>query len=319
MRLEILLVGLTISFSAYAATSADGAGLQRGVLPGAWKTGGPNCVTVPDWQVHEYNEDFYIIRESGCVHFEKPFLYLIFGENKALLEDTGVASAADKSVIPTAPFIMDLMARWAKRKKHAPVSLVVIHSHSHSDHTAADGQFKQMPDVQFVGATPSEIQKAAGIAAWPTDLGQIDLGNRIIEIIPIPGHDVASIALYDRLTGNLMTGDSLYPGRLGVQLAQVPTFAASAQRLAAFVSTHDVAHVLGTHIEQTKTAYLDYPRGTAYQPEEHSLDLTRAHIIELNDAFMRMGDKPATVALPEFTIVVRAPNATPPAAQPKSK
>src|SRR5579863_3226566 len=150
MRILPLLVACgPIVFSAYAANRADGAGLQPGALPGAWKTGGPNCLTVPDWQIHEYNEDFYIIRESGCVHFEKPFLYLIFGEKNALLEDTGVASAADKSVIPTAPLIMDLMAKWALRKKHAPVSLIVIHSHAHGDHTAADGQFKQMPDVQF--------------------------------------------------------------------------------------------------------------------------------------------------------------------------
>ena len=39
-------------------------------------------------------------------------------------------------------------------------------------------------------------------------------------MIPIPGHDVASIALYDRVTGNFMTGDSLYPGRLYVPEAQ---------------------------------------------------------------------------------------------------
>ena len=40
---------------------------------------------VPDWQVHEYNADFYILRESGCTNYEKPFLYLIFGKDKALL------------------------------------------------------------------------------------------------------------------------------------------------------------------------------------------------------------------------------------------
>jgi len=169
-----------------------------------------------------------------------------------------------------------------------------------------------MANVQFIAPTPAEIQKAAVIAVWPTGLGKIDLGERIIDVIPIPGHNDASITLYDRLTGNLLTGDSLYPGRLGVSLAEVPNFAASAKRLADFVSTHDIAHVLGTHIEQTKTAYLDYPRGTVYQPEEHSLDLTRAHVIELNDAFIKMGNKPATVALPEFTIVVRVP--APPAA-----
>jgi glyoxylase-like metal-dependent hydrolase (beta-lactamase superfamily II) len=308
VRILSLLACSAITFSAYAATKADGAGLQPGVLPGAWRTGGPNCVTVPDWQIHEYNDDFYVIRESGCIHFEKPFLYLIFGKDKALLEDTGAGE------VQTGPYVMSLLAKWAKKKNRVPPPLIVIHSHAHNDHIAGDKQFQNLANVQFIAPTPAAVQKAAGIANWPSDLGSIDLGERIVDVIPIPGHNDASIALYDRLTGNLLTGDSLYPGRLGVSLAEVPNFAASARRLAAFVTTHDVAHVLGTHIEQTKTAFLDYPRGTVYQPEEHSLDLTRAHVIELNDAFVRMGDKPATVALPEFTVVVRVPA---PAAQPQ--
>jgi glyoxylase-like metal-dependent hydrolase (beta-lactamase superfamily II) len=41
-----------------------------------------------------------------------------------------------------------------------------------------------------------------------------------------PGHHVASIALYDRRTGNLLTGDSLYAGRLYVNEADVPAYAA---------------------------------------------------------------------------------------------
>src|SRR6185369_7570523 len=152
--MKTLSVFLIFAACAVAAQN-DRAGLQPGTLAEPWLTGGPNCLTVPDWQVHEYNEDFYILRESGCINPEKPFLYLIFGENKALLEDTGVAyDTSDKTVIPTAPVIMDLMAKWAKRKKHAPVSLVVIHSHSHGDHTAADRQFKALPGVQFVAATP---------------------------------------------------------------------------------------------------------------------------------------------------------------------
>ena len=124
---------------------------------------------------------------------------------------------------------------------------MVIHSHAHGDHVAADPQFQAMPGVQLIAATPSEISKATGIANWPTDLGKIDLGNRVIDVVLIPGHNEASIALYDRLTGNLMTGDSLYPGRLGVQ--DFAAFKASAQRLADFVSDRPIAHVLGTHIE----------------------------------------------------------------------
>jgi glyoxylase-like metal-dependent hydrolase (beta-lactamase superfamily II) len=227
---------------------------------------------------------------------------LIFGEQKALLEDTGAGN------VNTAPFVMGLLSKWAKQRNHAPVSLVVIHSHGHGDHTAGDKQFQAMPEVQFIAATPAEIQKAAGIASWPTDLGTIDLGGRVLDVIPIPGHQTASIALYDRLTGNLLTGDSLYPGRLYVNGADVPTYAASAQRLADFVRSRPVAHVLGTHIEQTRTPYLDYPRGTTYQPDEHSLELTRAHVLELKEGFLLMQTKPSTLALPDFTISVRAAN-----------
>jgi hydroxyacylglutathione hydrolase len=286
--------------------SGQDTGLTPGVLPSSWRTGGPTCLTVPDWQVAQYNADFYLLRESGCINYEKPFLYLIFGEQKAILEDTGAGD------VQTAPFVMALLDKWAKEKKHAPVSLIVIHSHGHGDHTAGDKQFQSLPGVQFIAAQPAEIQKAAGIANWPNDLGTIDLGGRILDVIPIPGHQVASIALYDRATGNLLTGDSLYPGRLYVNEPDVPVYADSARRLARFAREHPVAHVLGTHIEQSRTPYLDYPRGTTYQPDEHSLELSRAHVLELEDGFERMKGKPAPLALPDFTISVR------PAARPAS-
>src|SRR6202521_2292136 len=188
MRFQIsIAVVCCILGSGLGASEADGAGLQPGALPSTWTTGGPNCVTVPDWQVHEYNDDFYILRESGCIHFEKPFLYLIFGQNKALLEDTGAGD------VQTAPFVMELLAKWAKKKNHAPVSLIVIHSHAHGDHIAGDKQFQADAAVQFVAPTPMEIQKAAGIANWPGDIGHIDLGGRVVDVIPIPGHNDASI------------------------------------------------------------------------------------------------------------------------------
>ena len=127
-----------------AAAQNDRAGLQPGTLAEPWLTGGPNCLTVPDWQVHEYNEDFYILRESGCINAEKPFLYLIFGEKKALLEDTGVANRAPtKSCHSHRAGHHGFNGEVGQRKNHAPVSLVVIHSHSHGDHTAADAQFNR--------------------------------------------------------------------------------------------------------------------------------------------------------------------------------
>jgi glyoxylase-like metal-dependent hydrolase (beta-lactamase superfamily II) len=139
-------------------------------------------------------------------------------------------------------------------------------------------------------------------------VGSIDLGGRVVDVIPIPGHQTASIALYDRKTGNLLTGDSLYPGRLYTTEADLPVYAESTQRLADWVTVHPVAHVLGTHIEQSSHAYVDYPVGTKYQPEEHVLELSRAHVLELNDAMQAVKTHPVTVALPDFTISVRAPN-----------
>lgn len=55
-----------------------------------------------------------------------------------------------------------------------------------------------------------------GIAHWPEEIVPYDLGGRVLDIISIPGHDVNSIAVYDRQTGVLLTGDSLYPGRVYV-------------------------------------------------------------------------------------------------------
>ena len=75
---------------------------------------------------------------------------------------------------------------------------------------------------------------------------RIDLGDRMIDVIPIPGHSPLSVALYDRRTAILFPGDSLYPGRLYVPEAEISTYAASAKRLVEFVSNpaHPVAHEL---------------------------------------------------------------------------
>lgn len=257
---------------------------------------------VPAWQVHEYNPNFFILRQSGCIHYEKPFLYLIFGRDKALLEDTGAG------VIDSASIVQELVAKWAKRNNKAgPVPLVVVHSHSHGDHVAGDPGFTSKPNVQLVAAKVEALQQAFGIKAWPTDIVPIDLGGRIVDLIPTPGHDAAGIALYDRQTAVLLTGDSFYPGRLYVGDEEFPAFVASHRRLVDFTRDKPVAHILGTHIEQTSTPFVDYPRGTVYQPEEHSLELSRGTLLELDDALTRLGGRLSRVVLRDLILSPRAP------------
>lgn len=273
------------------------AGVAVGTFPTAWQTGGPNCDDFPKWQVHEYNPDFYILRESGCTNYEKPFLYLIFGSDRALLEDTGAGK------VETAGIVNEVIAKWAQRNKKTSVPLVVTHSHGHGDHTAGDAQFKDQPNVQFVAATVPEIQKAFGIEHWPTDIGHIDLGGRVLDVIPIPGHHAASIALYDRATGNLLTGDSLYPGRFYV--TDFSAFVASNQRLVDFTRGLPISHILGTHIEQARMPYVDYVVGTQYQPDEHTLELTRGDLLELNASLEALHGKSDKIVLPAVTVVPR--------------
>lgn len=264
--------------------------LEPGTLPTSWVTGGPNCLEVPSWQVHQYNPTLFILRESGCTNYEKPFLYLILGKGRALLIDTGAGP------VDTAAFTHKLIAK---------LPLTVAHSHAHGDHVAGDKGFAGMPDVTLIPATVDAEQKAFGIANWPDQLGSIDLGDRIIDVIAIPGHQPAHVAYYDRKTGILLTGDHLYPGRL--YIADFPAYVASTRRLVQFTESHPVAHILGCHIEQSSTPYVDYPTGTTYQPHEHSLELGRANLLELMAALDALHGTPAKVFLRDLTVYPREP------------
>jgi len=281
------------------APQPDGAGVRPGTLPAKWITGGPQCIEVPDWQVHQYNEDFFILRQSGCTHYEKPFLYLLFGKDKAILEDTG-AGKSDAARVVT-----EVIAKWCAAKGRASIPLIVAHSHSHGDHVAGDAGFRAMANITMVPLTVEGTREFYGIPKWPDGVGQIDLGERVLDVIPIPGHDTLAIAFYDRQTGVLLTGDNLYPGRLYVR--DFPEFTRSTARLVEFTRGKIVTHVLGTHIEQSSTPYKDYPVGTKYQPEEHVLQLSRGHLLELADALESMQGKPARMALRDFTIWPQQP------------
>ena len=277
----------------FAALAFSQPVIEPGTLPSSWITGGPNCLEVPDWQIHEYNPAFYILRESGCTHYEKPFLYLILGRERALLVDTG-AGASDAARV---------VERLLAKKGNLP--LIVAHSHGHGDHVAGDKGFDGVPNITLIAATVPAVQKAFAIASWPEQIGSIDLGDRQIDVIPIPGHHAAHVAYYDRKTAILLTGDHLYPGRL--YITDFPAYLASTRRMVQFTGSKPVAHILGCHIEQSATPFVDYPVGTTYQPHEHRLELGRAHLLELLTELERMQAKPVKLALRDFTIFPREP------------
>src|SRR5580692_5158630 len=157
-----LLLGLAWLSAAHAQAAEPGAGTIRpGTLPAAWNTGGPKCMEMPEWQVHEYNPDLYFLRQSGCTDYEKPFVFLLFGAGRALLLDTGSRRGN------IAPQIQLTVHRWLVRNNRASIPLVVVHTHSHSDHVAGDAELQALNDpampVTFVPAELEATKKIYGI------------------------------------------------------------------------------------------------------------------------------------------------------------
>jgi hypothetical protein len=52
---------------------------EPGQPPRKWISAGAGCARISEFQIHKYNEDFYILRQSGGSHYEKPLLYLELG------------------------------------------------------------------------------------------------------------------------------------------------------------------------------------------------------------------------------------------------
>lgn len=268
--------------------------LDEGSLATSWYAGGASCAGIPQFRVHAYNDDFYILRQAACTNFEKPFLYLVFGNDRALLLDTGAGHVDVVSPIDT------LIRAWLRRRGRESIDLVVAHSHAHGDHVAGDSQFVRRPHTIVVGRDTASVRAFFGVQRWPEDAGMTDLGGRVLDVLPIPGHQPASIAVYDRRTGVLLTGDTFYPGRLYVR--DTAAFARSIERLAEFSRRHVITHFLGAHIENTRTPYRDYPEGTVDQAEEHGLDLTRAQLFELDSAVRVMRGRMTRTVLRDVTI-----------------
>lgn len=276
----------------------DGGSFEKGSLPDHWMTGGPKCMEMPEWQVHEYNPRLFILRQSGCTDFEKPFLYLFIGQDKAMLLDTGSRNGN------LAPTLQRVMHEWLRRNSKDRFPLLVVHTHGHEDHTAGDAGLLALHDPAIpITLIPADVAADTAffhISKWPDGIGSVDLGGRVIDVVPIPGHSKTSIALYDRNTAILFPGDSLYPGRLYVQ--DFPAFQASTERMIRFTTGKPVAEILGNHIEERRTPYLDYPVGTMYQPDEHQLELSRGSLLELEDALQSLHGQPARLALRDFSI-----------------
>ena len=191
---------------------------------------------------------------------EETISYLILGDKRALLFDTGMGISDLKKVTT----------------ELTTLPLVVLNSHTHDDHVGdnwefdtiygmdtdftrenargsrEDAQAEVAPD-QICGAlakgfdVKSYVTRPWKITSYIHGGEKIDVGGRILEVIATPGHTPDAISLLDRGNGLLFTGDTYYPAPIWLyrQETDLDAYAASIRRLAALAP--QVKLVLGAH------------------------------------------------------------------------
>ena len=249
-----------------------------GSLPTQWNIGAEDCAASPQppLQVHTYEPQTFILRQSPCANFEANFIYLLIGSDKGLLIDTG--AVADPKAMPLAKTILELLPE----KNHQKLPLLVVHTHRHLDHRAGDPQFASFSSAQVVPFNLDGVRAFFGFINWPNGIAHVDLGGRTVDVIPTPGHNETHVVFYDERTGILFSGDFLMPARLLIDDAAA--YHESALRVIDFLKTRPLSHILGGHIE-LNAAGRAYRFGSHYHPNEHRLELVRADLTALPAAF----------------------------------
>ena len=269
-----LLHGLLLAFGVTFACVPLHADPAQGSLDVHWNEGAADCSKTPQppLQVHRYNAQTFILRESPCATYEAPFMYLLIGSTRALLIDTG--DVADPKQVPLAKTIMSLLPGSGSSK----MPLIVVHTHGHLDHRRGDPQFQSLANVQVVPTDLEHVKQYFHFGNWPNDSSRLELGDRTIDVLPTPGHYPSHVSYYDRNTGLFFSGDFFLPGRLIIDDATDDL--ASAQRVADFIRDRPITHVLGGHIELDANGDA-FAFGSSYHPNEHVLQLSKQDLLDL--------------------------------------
>ena len=215
-------------------------------------------ISDPWFQVFKAAQGVFAIYEPHQA--EETISYLIVGERRALLFDTGMGISDLKKVI----------AQLTK------VPVILLNSHTHNDHVGDNWQFStiygmdtnftrqnaegsrldaqaEITPGQICGALPKAFDPKAyatrrwKITAYTHGGDRFDLGGRTLEVIATPGHTPDAISLLDRANGLIFTGDTYYPAPIWLFRPEtdLDAYAASIRRLAALAP--QVTVVMGAH------------------------------------------------------------------------
>ena len=215
-------------------------------------------VSDPWFEVYKIAPHTFAIYEPH--QSEETISYLIVGDRKALLFDTGMG-------------IGDLRKTTSELTN---LPIIVLNSHTHNDHVGGNWQFEtiysmntdftranargsrddaqaEIAPAEICGKLPADFDRTTyvtrpwKITAYVPRGDRIDLGGRSIEVIATPGHTPDAISLLDRANKLLFTGDTYYPATIWLYRPETDlnAYAESIQHLAALSTQVNI--VLGAH------------------------------------------------------------------------
>ena len=290
----LLIIALSATAFSSCTISSDEVIPESTIFGEAWINGSGK--DEPPLQAQQYDPDTVVIRQSLRTSFEAPFMYLIFGEDMALLIDTGAGGIDLRSMV-------DLQIQaWLDMAGRKNISLVVMHSHAHGDHVAGDEQFSDRRDTVIVGHGVDDVTEFFLFDNWPNEIKAFDLGGRIVDIIPTPGHHDTHVMVYDRSTRLLFSGDVLYPGRLYFQCGKADEFRKSIDRVAELAKAREVSWILGAHIELAQELGKTFDSNDLIRTDERLLEMTPSVITSVKSALIQMGNRPRVAPHDDFII-----------------
>ena len=238
---------------------------------------------------------------------QEVFSYLILGEERALLWDSGMGiSDIRKSV---------------ERLTDLPVT--VLNSHDHFDHTGGNYLFDNVMCYNIPSAVKTltegqshqdllEYMNPALIINRPEDFdaehfyrigkaptatvedGQvIDLGGRKLEVLYTPGHSADSIMLIDEANGILFTGDTWYPGPLYAFMedSSLPDYVASMRKAEKVIQDKKITWLFPSHNDVTSGTEL------FFETTDFLQDVLDGEIEYINDDGMKYYQMDSVIGL----------------------
>lgn len=173
------------------------------------------------YEVIQINENTWRFEDNQHVRF-----FLLTGTEKALLIDSGMTITNARDLA----------------EELTSLPLMLLNTHGDRDHVASNHQFETFymhPDEK---ENYYEVQRMTGEFTPIHDGDELDLGDRPLKIIALPGHTPGSIAVLDVKQRMLFSGDPIQDGMIFMFGSQrnMDSYRASLKKLDTYRDSFDL-------------------------------------------------------------------------------